>query len=711
METGEGLVAEGALPRNLSVFQIGDWEIDRPRGLVRCGRQQHRLEPRVMEVLVLLARHAGEVVHKEDFFAVVWADIAVEDGALPQCIHAIRKALGDDARQPRFVETVPRRGYRLLAEVNQIQAETESEGVLSTWQRWMLVSLVLVVVVAATLFWFAEPLHRPLRVMVLPFKAEQCPEDTESRIPGFTEQVRRVLESPAGLEMISGTTSATISSLEELSTETLHKLEVDFVVQGWLSCRASAAGQVSSKLVVELVRPDRVRLRSDTYEFEDLGVETQIAEQVTHSLDVELPRPARHTDNEHAWQAFQRGLAEVAHLVYDEARMLAAVSEFEQAIRLDPDYVQAWAELVQVHTSIYLNSDTSPVRAQLAYKTLKQALDRGFANVPEMRLAKAYYLYRIAQDYPQALAEFTLAGRNATIDGRVFEGQGYTYRRLGDLDKALEFLHQARRLDPRNHRLLAMIAETYRAQRRFAAADFWFIETLALKPELAHVRGEAALNRLAADDSVQVARQLLESVSPETANDLKFYRMLFDLYESATPGAPSGRSNQLLLAYFGPHPQEIFPVGPVDSAEAFERLRLSWRKVLLHELAGQPEVARAQAKHNLEALGSELSGSTEHLLAPAYRAIALAQLGQCERARETADRGWRLAAEDKFSGPRVREARAVVSTLCGDAKAAVEELAELLETEYQFSLCRRFLELDPVWRPLYMSADFSRLLP
>lgn len=700
-------VSEEGLPQSRDVFLVGDWRVDRARGLLIRGAQQCRLEPRVMEVLVLLARRAGQVISKEEFFEAVWPDLAVEEGALSQCIYAIRKALGDDARQPRFVETVPRRGYRLIAEVLQPDAEARPKAA-TVWPRWTLIALALLLV--GLLVWLVMQPRRPLRVMVLPFETDQCPQDWTNRIPGFVEQVRRVLETPAELDMISGTTSAALVPSAELPTEILRELKVDFVVQGQLLCQASTTGSVSSELVVELVRPDRVRIRSDTYDFEALGVESRIAEQVTHSLGLDLPRTARHTDSERAREAFQRGLAEVGRLVYDEARMLAAADEFERAIRLDPDYVQAWAELVQVHTSIYLNSDASPTRAQLAYKTLQQALDRGFTEVPEMRLAKAYYLYRIARDYPRALGEFTLAGRDAMIDGRVFEGQGYTYRRLGDLDEALEFLHRARRLDPRNHRLLAMIAETYRAQRQFAAADYWFQETLALKPGLAHVRGEQILNLLAAGDSLQTTRQRLDRASTEV-HGLKYYQLLADIYQSSAEKGAATAAYQRALAHFGPDPERLFLVASADSAEEFETLRLSWRKVLLHQLAGQPEAARIQAEHNLAVLEREAAERPEHNFLPAYRAIALAQLGRCAPARAAANRAWDLAAQDKFSGPRVREARAVVLTLCGDSREAIEELAELLELEYQFSLCRRFLELDPVWRPLRAHTEFSRLLP
>jgi DNA-binding winged helix-turn-helix (wHTH) protein len=70
-----------------------------------------------MDVLVYLAAEAGRVVSKEELLAAVWGGAFVEEGALSQAVHSLRKALGDSARQPRYIQTIPKRGYRLVARV------------------------------------------------------------------------------------------------------------------------------------------------------------------------------------------------------------------------------------------------------------------------------------------------------------------------------------------------------------------------------------------------------------------------------------------------------------------------------------------------------------------------------------------------------------------------------------------------------------------
>ncbi|HXO39885.1 MAG TPA: winged helix-turn-helix domain-containing protein, partial [Thermoanaerobaculia bacterium] len=97
-----------------SDFQLGDWTVHPELNEVSIGAERHRLEPRVMQVLACLARHAGEVVPKSQLLREVWNDAFVTDEVLTNAIWELRHVLGDEARHPRFIQTVPRRGYRLI---------------------------------------------------------------------------------------------------------------------------------------------------------------------------------------------------------------------------------------------------------------------------------------------------------------------------------------------------------------------------------------------------------------------------------------------------------------------------------------------------------------------------------------------------------------------------------------------------------------------
>src|SRR5580765_8167336 len=102
----------------LGAFSIGDWRVDPSLRTLSGVKGERHLEPKLMQVLVLLAEHAGQVVSKERLLETVWADTFVGDEVLSRSISELRRALGDDSKAPRYIQTIPKGGYRLIASVN-----------------------------------------------------------------------------------------------------------------------------------------------------------------------------------------------------------------------------------------------------------------------------------------------------------------------------------------------------------------------------------------------------------------------------------------------------------------------------------------------------------------------------------------------------------------------------------------------------------------
>src|SRR5215510_3469028 len=98
-------------------FLIGESLIEPRQNRIVRGETAAHVEPRVMDVLVCLAEHAGEVVSRETLNQRVWANLVVTDQAVTNCISELRQHLGDDRATNRVIETIPKRGYRLAAPV------------------------------------------------------------------------------------------------------------------------------------------------------------------------------------------------------------------------------------------------------------------------------------------------------------------------------------------------------------------------------------------------------------------------------------------------------------------------------------------------------------------------------------------------------------------------------------------------------------------
>ncbi len=104
-------------------FRVGEWVAEPMANQLSRGDTKHRVEPKVMEVLVCMARRPGETITKEEFMADVWAGTIVTDDVLARCISELRKTLGDSAQKPRFVKTIRKRGYRLIAPVERADVD------------------------------------------------------------------------------------------------------------------------------------------------------------------------------------------------------------------------------------------------------------------------------------------------------------------------------------------------------------------------------------------------------------------------------------------------------------------------------------------------------------------------------------------------------------------------------------------------------------
>ncbi|WP_165356524.1 winged helix-turn-helix domain-containing protein [Sphingosinicella sp. BN140058] len=138
--------------------RIGEWTFSPASNALRRGEERRRLEHRAARTLELLCRRRGDVVSQDEILAEVWNGRAISANSVPVVLKDIRKALGDDAREPRFIETVAKRGYRLLPEVATAQPQASETPTLSRarpQRRILLPATVLaaVLILAAMAFW------------------------------------------------------------------------------------------------------------------------------------------------------------------------------------------------------------------------------------------------------------------------------------------------------------------------------------------------------------------------------------------------------------------------------------------------------------------------------------------------------------------------------------------------------------------------------
>ena len=112
----------------MSARQFGGFVLDVAAGELRRGSERIEMRPKLFALLSYLVEHHGRLVPKEELLSAIWPDVHVSDGSLNRTIAELRDLLRDDAQHPQLIETVPRRGYRFVAEVHECDAQVRRQS-------------------------------------------------------------------------------------------------------------------------------------------------------------------------------------------------------------------------------------------------------------------------------------------------------------------------------------------------------------------------------------------------------------------------------------------------------------------------------------------------------------------------------------------------------------------------------------------------------
>lgn len=517
---------------DLGRFGMGEWEVNQAENALFSEGRCVRVEPRVMDVLVYLAAESGRVVSKDELLTAVWNGAFVEEGALAQAVHSLRKALGDDARQPRYIQTIPKRGYRLVASVapGETLSPASAPDVLpvptsSLLRRWYPLLLAVAIGLATILILWqtlgrrqADAVQGKPRIVVLPFRNFGETQDgyfTE----GLSEEITRDLASLASLHVIAQTSAVRYARDRKPLSQIAKELEVDYVLEGTVAWGRGVGDEPRVRIAPRLFQvATDARIRAEPYErgVEDIfEVKTEISRWVLDQLDVPVPlkqgQTLRTAPTEHpeAYQAYRRGLEIRNQPYYSEEHIRRAVPMFQRAVELDPRFAAAWAELSQSQSYLAFNADPSPTQMERALQPLRRALTIDPSH-PDVRLAEAYFSYRCLGKYETAEKQLTEAARLYPNDPRFLEPLAYVLRRRGSLKEAIEKLERAASLDPLAARLVLAIGETYRALREYEQADLYYTRATSMAPDQVSYWVERALNEFAWTGDVDKARKTLE---------------------------------------------------------------------------------------------------------------------------------------------------------------------------------------------------------
>jgi TolB-like protein/DNA-binding winged helix-turn-helix (wHTH) protein/Tfp pilus assembly protein PilF len=528
------MASPGQGPR---IIRFGAFELDVQSGELRKQGLKTRLTPQSFQVLLLLLERPGEVVTREQLREALWpADTFVDfEMGVNSAVKKLRDALGDPAENPRFVETLPRRGYRFIAPMEKPAALAQDEPApaspveparavqeRTTRRRTVAVAAVIAVALAAGATWGwrrarAARAAAPIRsVVVLPFENLTGNAEQNYFVDGVTEALTTDLAQIRALKVISRTSAMQYKGARKPLPQIAGELGVDAVVEGAVM-RSGERVRVSAQLI-DALTDHHLWARSYDRELRDvLGLQSELAQAIAQAVQVEVrPEERRRLSraaavHPEAYENYLKGRFYWG--LRGRENILKAAGYFQQAIADDPAYAQAYSGLSDVQRGFSVNGVAPPrecmpkaeaaARKALALDdTLAEAhaslagvlyeyhwdwegAEREFQraldldpNYAEGHRAYAVYLLMVHRNQ-EALREAERARERSPLSPVINVELAYALARAGRYDEALERLRQTRELDPNFFRLGPTLALTYAQRGDFAKAIAVFEERKA----------------------------------------------------------------------------------------------------------------------------------------------------------------------------------------------------------------------------------------
>ena len=462
---------QSALPK-----RFGDFEFDSRARQLRKHGHTIRLHGQPLEILGLLLERPAQVVLRGELRARLWPQDTFVDfeHSLNAAVNKLREALDDDANNPRFIETVPRRGYRFISAVGL----HDSQNLLGEWSSPRIQSLV-----------------------VLPLENLSNDPEQEYFADGMTDQLITNLAQISALKVISRTSAMRYKGTKKSLPEIARELHVDAVVEGavmWVGGRVRISAQL-------IEAPTDYHLWAASYE-RDLRDVLSMQEEVTRAIASEIR--VNLSAQEQARLASTRPIDPEAYRLYLKGRYYwnkrslegfqKAIEYFQQATAKDPAYALAYVGLADTYT-YFSFFDVVPPRE--AMPKAKAAAARALEidnRLGEAHVSLGYVSYMYDWDWPAAGKHFEQALTLNPAYSRAHTFYPFYLSSLGRSEEALAVAKRSLDLDPASPAVNHSLAVQFYFARQFDQAIEQAHKTLELDPNFAisyELLGEVYVSR------------------------------------------------------------------------------------------------------------------------------------------------------------------------------------------------------------------------
>jgi TolB-like protein/DNA-binding winged helix-turn-helix (wHTH) protein len=501
-----------------ATIRFGGFELALKSGELRKNGDIVRLQPQPFKVLVFLASHPGQTVTRHELQQAVWDGETFVDfeHGLNFCIKQIRNALGDDAQSPRLIETLPRRGYRFIAEVEKLNgSQTIESGIDAALQSKVaepvtnktppnpsthaaralgstvavISSIVVAALIAGYFVWRSpDKLAAPkpkLMLAVLPFKNLSGDPEQDYFSDGMTEEMIARLGQlePKTLGVIARTSAMTYKGANKDIALIGRELGASFVVEG--SVRRE---QDKVRITAQLIQvSDQTHLWSGSYDRsmgDALNVQRQVANQIASALAIELLGDKKNESGSSASAAAVDAYLRGRYLWNkgDRESVKRSVEHFSQAIERDPNYAAAFAGLANSYRLLGMNYAMLPAEAYpkamdaaLRAVELDPASADGYVSLGTIK-------FRYEWKWEEAERHFRRALEINPSLGMAHHDYAWFLVAMQRFDEGIEQIKLAQRFDPLSPVANSDVGWVYLMARRYDEAIEQINRTLELEP-------------------------------------------------------------------------------------------------------------------------------------------------------------------------------------------------------------------------------------
>ena len=450
-------------------YRVGQWRVLPDRNLLVGPVGEVSISARAMDVLCHLAERSGEVVSRDDFGTAIWGKTVVSDDALTSHISELRHALRDSAASPEYIETIPKRGYRLIAPVEALENDEQVESPPEATARetrmhsgfgnkvW---AVLVLIVAAGILFWIAIDQSRealelgagPASIAVLPFQTLGDRTDP-SLADGIHHDLLTRLSSISQLQVTSSTSVQRYRNRDDTIRQIADELGVTWVLEG-------AVQQFGDQIQVnaQLIDADEdIHQWARTYQkaltAENLfSIQAEIMEDIAESLEALLtPAEAARAERRMAGADVEtfRSYSQAQLLLQQRtgSDMKRASELFRELIEHDDSNALAWAGLAN---SLGSRAGYGYERYDKMVPEAKAAVERALVLDPDLaeaREARARLLF-YERNGPAAVSEIRKAIELSPSHDVAHEILGIVLLTLGRAEEGVHHLERAVELGP-----------------------------------------------------------------------------------------------------------------------------------------------------------------------------------------------------------------------------------------------------------------------